>query len=131
MKCLGLYCLRDVNQARAHILFFLSLLESDNTELCKASLSLLFDFLMYFGPTALGDTFNDEPENISEKERARIAKERARQRRKSARAKKRLEIARAEDSDLEGEPEDNMAVELDESKKGKFFFFFGNLLNCR
>lgn len=115
MKCLGLYCLLDANQARDHVIFFLSLLDKDTPEISLASISILFDFLTYFGPKALGDTYTEDEEAVDLAEKKRIAKERARARRRKS-AKKRLDMKKADTSDIEAEEEEE---ELD-SKKGTF-----------
>lgn len=105
VKCLGLYCLLSAKQAREHVIFFLSLIEKDTTDISLAAISVLFDFLTYFGPAAMGDTYSDEGDTLDIKERARIAKEKARERRRKN-AKKRLDERKGEVSDIEEDKEE-------------------------
>eukprot|EP01127_Copromyxa_protea_P023198 TRINITY_DN8624_c0_g3_i1.p1 TRINITY_DN8624_c0_g3~~TRINITY_DN8624_c0_g3_i1.p1 ORF type:complete len:1511 (-),score=427.56 TRINITY_DN8624_c0_g3_i1:47-4435(-) len=118
IKCLGLYCLLDPSQAREYLFFFLSHLDDDNIQISLVSMSILFDFLAYFGPKILGDTYSEEEKEPSQtaSQKVKDAKQRIRNERRKKHAQRKLAMARMEDSDIEGEPEDEEEVN---TKKGE------------
>jgi hypothetical protein len=79
-------------------------------------MSVLFDFLAYYGPRALGDTYTDEEEapSLSSSQKVKAAKEKIRKERRRRSALKRAEARKLEG--LEVETEDKEENELNIQK---------------
>lgn len=80
-------------------------------------MSVLFDFLAYFGPKALGDTYTDEEEAppLSTSQKVKAAKEKLRKERRRRSALKKLEAKKLEGSDIETEDKEENELNV---KKG-------------
>jgi condensin complex subunit 3 len=55
IKCLGLYCLLNVEAAKYYLHIFLKVIKNDRETLKLTAVKIVFDFIMAFGLAAFAD----------------------------------------------------------------------------